>query len=164
MALLPPWLRPPAARASKGPPPATPDPRPTAPSRPVWPPLLQLGLRFPGGSSRSGEDGGAEATLAEQRAQHAVDLSLYDEAALLRHDKDSFPLVIRLETVTDKGLKEGHTLQVRCAGLGWQGWFGAAALRARREHVGPGSGGPRPGAEEQGTACCSVLGASGRLA
>ena len=41
-----------------------------------------------------------------------IDLGLYEEQQLLRHEKDTFPLVIRLETVTEKGVKDGHTLQV----------------------------------------------------
>lgn len=35
---------------------------------------------------------------------------------LLTSSRDTFPLVVRLETVTDKGRREGHTLQeLRCA-------------------------------------------------
>lgn len=85
------------------------------PPAPPLPTTLQLGLKFP-------DEGASE----ELRVAHALDLSLYEEAALLRHDKDTFPLVIRLETVTDKGLKDGHTLQVGRGGGGFWGW----ALRA----------------------------------
>ena len=61
-------------------------------------PCLQLGLKFPGPSTEG--------------AQHVVDLGLYVEGALLAPGgRDSYPLVVRLETVTDKGRREGHTLQ-----------------------------------------------------
>lgn len=40
-----------------------------------------------------------------------IDLSLYEERQLLAAGRDTYPLAIRLETVTDKGRREGHTLQ-----------------------------------------------------
>lgn len=58
---------------------------------------LQLGLKFPGS--------------APEGAQHVIDMGLYDEAALFAAGRDTFPLVVRLETVTDKGRREGRTLQ-----------------------------------------------------
>ncbi|KAK9802813.1 hypothetical protein WJX72_002200, partial [[Myrmecia] bisecta] len=43
---------------------------------------------------------------------HAVlDLSRYDWAELSKANGDTYPLVVRLETITEKGLAEGHTLQ-----------------------------------------------------
>lgn len=68
------------------------------PPRPAPAPPQQLGLLFPGG--------------AAEGAQHVVDLSLYAEAQLTAAGpRDSHPLVIRLETVTDKGKREGRTLR-----------------------------------------------------
>lgn len=61
------------------------------------PACSQLGLQFPGG--------------APEGAQHVVDLSLYPESQLTAAARDSYPLVVRLETVTDKGRREGRTLQ-----------------------------------------------------
>ena len=60
----------------------------------------QLGLKFPR------ED-------AEGAAAHIIDLAKHAEAALAAADGNTYPLIIRLETVTERGLKEGHTLQVR---------------------------------------------------
>jgi hypothetical protein len=40
-------------------------------------------------------------------------VGLYEERQLTSADKDTFPLVIRLETVNDKGRAEAHSLQVR---------------------------------------------------
>lgn len=101
--------------------------------RPIPSPLPQLGLKFQipprpavthtaaaaaaapveggGGEGAAGEQPPA-ADAAEQPPQHVIDMSLYSEESLTRHDKDTYPIVIRLETVTDKGLKDGHTLQV----------------------------------------------------
>jgi hypothetical protein len=43
-------------------------------------------------------------------------MALYDEQQLFSAGRDTFPLVVRLETVTDKGRREGKTLQeLRCA-------------------------------------------------
>ena len=59
---------------------------------------MQLGLKFP-------KADGAAAIL---------DTSLY-ESTLLTPGPSSpgpFPLVVRLETITAKGLADGHTLQV----------------------------------------------------
>ncbi|KAK9824223.1 hypothetical protein WJX72_008630 [[Myrmecia] bisecta] len=43
---------------------------------------------------------------------HAVlDLSRYDWAELSKANGDTYPLVVRLETITEKGLADGHTLQ-----------------------------------------------------
>ncbi|KAL4425328.1 hypothetical protein ABPG75_009344 [Micractinium tetrahymenae] len=67
-----------------------------------------LGLKFPG--------------AAAEGAQHVVDLSLYEEAQLLEAGRDTFPLVVRLETVTDKGRREGHTLQELSPGAEQQPW------------------------------------------
>mmetsp|Transcript_5769 Transcript_5769/g.16515 ORF Transcript_5769/g.16515 Transcript_5769/m.16515 type:complete len:260 (-) Transcript_5769:130-909(-) len=49
--------------------------------------------------------------------QHVIDLSRHAEASLLTAPAPTaagavYPLIIRLETVTERGLKEGHTLEV----------------------------------------------------
>lgn len=63
---------------------------------------LQLGHRYP-------PPGAAEAV---------IDVGLYEERQLTSADKDTFPLVIRLETVNDKGRAEAHSLQVwACSGV-----------------------------------------------
>ena len=41
-----------------------------------------------------------------------LDASLYDRQALLSPPENTYPLVVRLETITPKGEAEGHTLQV----------------------------------------------------
>ena len=65
---------------------------------------LQLGLGFP----RAGTDAATQAV---------VDLSLYEETELSAvQDGNRFPLIIRLETVTEKGLSEGHSLSVLFCG------------------------------------------------
>ena len=61
---------------------------------------MQLGLAFP----KAGTDAATQAV---------VDLSLYEESELSAvQDGNRFPLIIRLETVTEKGLSEGHSLSV----------------------------------------------------
>jgi hypothetical protein len=46
-------------------------------------------------------------------------MGLYEEAQMFSTGRDTFPLVVRLETVTERGKREGHTLQeLRC---GWRG-------------------------------------------
>lgn len=65
---------------------------------------LQLGFKFP----KSG---------AEGAHQHVVDLGRHSEAALMAAEGNTFPLIIRLETVTDRGAKEGHSLKVGCTSL-----------------------------------------------
>ncbi|PRW34052.1 putative E3 ubiquitin- ligase LOG2 isoform B [Chlorella sorokiniana] len=78
------------------------------------PPVLYekgLGLKFP--LAGAGADGAA---------QHVIDMSLYEEAQLLTSSRDTFPLVVRLETVTDKGKREGHTLQDLRPGGEQQPW------------------------------------------
>ena len=61
----------------------------------------QLGLRFP---KATGEG-----------AQAIIDLRQLNEHKLSAPDGDTYPLVIRLETITENGIAEGHTLQVSCA-------------------------------------------------
>lgn len=59
---------------------------------------MQLGLVYP-------KDGAA--------AQAIIDLSQYSASELLGVQEGvQYPLVIRLETVTEKGLSEGHSLSV----------------------------------------------------
>lgn len=41
-----------------------------------------------------------------------LDVALYEEQQLTTADGDTYPLVIRMETITDKGKADGHTLQV----------------------------------------------------
>jgi E3 ubiquitin-protein ligase MGRN1 len=60
-----------------------------------------LGHKFPG------------VDASEVSAGHSIDTSLYHEDTLLSNTKDSYPLIIRLETITERGLREGHTLEVR---------------------------------------------------
>ena len=59
---------------------------------------LQLGLKFPKA------DGAAA----------IIDTSLYEAAMLMPGPNTAgpYPLVVRLETITSKGLADGHTLQV----------------------------------------------------
>lgn len=87
-------------------------------------PALQLGLNFPG--------------TTPEGAQHVIDLSLYGEQELLAAGRDTYPLVVRLETVTDKGKREGHTLQeLRCVASRRGAWSGVdAGHRASGEGVG----------------------------
>ncbi len=42
-----------------------------------------------------------------------VELDRYDERQLLAPEGGAFPLIVRMETVTEKGLADGHTLQAR---------------------------------------------------
>ena len=60
---------------------------------------MQLGLKFPKA------DG----------ATPIIDTALYEPASLTPgpHASGPYPLVVRLETITPKGLADGHTLQVR---------------------------------------------------
>ena len=60
---------------------------------------LQLGLKFP----KPG---------AESAHQHTIDLKLHPEASLMAAQGHTFPLIIRLETITEDGAKAGHSLQV----------------------------------------------------
>eukprot|EP00887_Chlorella_sp_A99_P003476 scaffold7.g3476.t1 len=47
----------------------------------------------------------------EAEAAHVVDTALHEAEALTRHGREQgYPLVIRLETVTEKGQREGHSL------------------------------------------------------
>jgi hypothetical protein len=62
-------------------------------------PCLQLGLKFP--------KPGAEAAH-----QHIIDMSVHSEALLMAAQGHTFPLIIRLETITEDGIKAGHSLQV----------------------------------------------------
>ena len=64
---------------------------------------LQLGLQFP-------------AAGAAGAMQHMIDLARHPEATLLLAGGgaggNTHPLIIRLETITERGLQEGHTLEV----------------------------------------------------
>ena len=61
---------------------------------------LQIGLRFP-----HGEPPAAEAI---------IDLSRYSEAELRTvMDDAQWPLIIRLECMSEQGLQQGHSLKVR---------------------------------------------------
>ncbi len=60
---------------------------------------MQLGLKFP--------KPGAQAAH-----QHVIDLSLHPEASLMAVQGHTFPLIIRLETITEDGAKGDHSLQV----------------------------------------------------
>lgn len=58
---------------------------------------LQLGHKYP-------KDG---------TSPHAViDVALYEERQLTFADKDTYPLIIRMEVITDKGKADAHTLEV----------------------------------------------------
>jgi hypothetical protein len=65
---------------------------------------LQLGLKFP--------KPGAEAAH-----QHIIDMKLHPEASLMAAQGHTFPLIIRLETITEDGAKSGHSLQVSAIDL-----------------------------------------------
>ena len=45
-------------------------------------------------------------------AAAVIDLDRYDERQLMSQSSGAYPLVVRMETVTEKGLVEGHSLQV----------------------------------------------------
>ncbi len=42
-----------------------------------------------------------------------LELDRYNERQLLAVEAGAYPLIVRMETVTSKGLAEGHTLQAR---------------------------------------------------
>lgn len=53
-----------------------------------------------------------------------LDVGLYDERQLMEvHDKDTYPLVIRLECITDQGKADKHTLQELRAGASQTAWI-----------------------------------------
>ena len=54
---------------------------------------------------------------APDAEQIILDLTRLDVQKLSTADATSCPLVLRLETISAKGLEEGHTLQVRPGGL-----------------------------------------------
>lgn len=82
---------------------------------------LQLGLKFP--------KPGAEAAH-----QHVIDMNLHPEAALMAAQGHTFPLIIRLETITEDGAKADHSLQVstfrlqKCTAPQHQCLFGLQSL------------------------------------
>lgn len=45
-------------------------------------------------------------------AAAVIDLDRYDERQLMSQSSGAYPLTVRMETVTEKGLAEGHSLQV----------------------------------------------------
>ena len=45
-------------------------------------------------------------------AAAVIDLDRYDERQLMAQSSGAYPLIVRMETVTEKGLAEGHSLQV----------------------------------------------------
>ena len=45
-------------------------------------------------------------------AAAVIDLDRYDERQLMSQSSGAYPLIVRMETVTEKGLAEGHSLQV----------------------------------------------------
>ncbi|KAK9828418.1 hypothetical protein WJX81_006069 [Elliptochloris bilobata] len=74
-------------------------------------------------------------------AAAVVDLDCYDERQLIAPDGGAFPLIVRMETVTEKGLAEGHSLQELEVGAGQKSWVQSQttfAALARDEHAGPG--------------------------
>lgn len=56
--------------------------------------------------------------------EHVIDLSLHqaDIGALTTANGNTFPLVIRLEVVTERGLKDGHSLEELIPGAEQQTW------------------------------------------
>lgn len=44
-----------------------------------------------------------------------INVSLYDERQLLHAEAETYPLVIRLEAISESGKAESHTLQVMSA-------------------------------------------------
>ncbi len=78
---------------------------PRAPCRP-------LGRRPPGDRGRARAQLGKAYPPAGATAA-VVELDRYDERQLLAPEGGAFPLIVRMETVTEKGLADGHTLQVR---------------------------------------------------
>ena len=77
-----------------------------------------LGHTFPGGSSL------VQQQEQQQQQQHYIDLELHgdDIGALTSPSETTFPLVIRLEVITEKGLKEGRTLDGLVPGAEQQPW------------------------------------------
>lgn len=72
---------------------------------------MQLVLKFP-------KDGAAHAVL---------DVGLYEDRELTSADGETYPLVVRMETITEKGKADGHTLQVpappqQCTHVLWHVW------------------------------------------
>lgn len=79
-------------------------------------------IRYPKGLGHKFPDGlGTPAGVA---AQHVVDLGQHaaNLGALTRATENTFPLVIRLEVITDKGTKEGHTLDELSPGAEQKQW------------------------------------------
>jgi hypothetical protein len=71
------------------------------------------------------ENGARSSTkTAETDQQHIIDLSLHqgDIGALSSANGNTFPLVIRLEVITDRGLKDGHSLDELVPGAEQQSW------------------------------------------
>lgn len=57
--------------------------------------------------------------------QYALDLSLYKRSDILKINSEGdevFPLVVRLETVTEKATKEGHDLKELAPGSPIPAW------------------------------------------
>lgn len=64
------------------------------------------------------------AAVTETDQQHVIDLSLHegDIDAFSSAHGNTFPIVIRLEVVTDRGLKDGHSLEELVPGAEQQSW------------------------------------------
>jgi len=73
-----------------------------------------------------------------------VDLGRHSEAALMAAEGNTFPLIIRLETVTDRGAKEGHSLKVGCPSLALFRVLYFCRSSGGRRHGPRRQGGPQP--------------------
>ena len=69
-------------------------------------------------------------------AAAVIDLDRYDERQLMSQSSGAYPLIVRMETVTEKGLAEGHSLQVMSltvlSSSGHCGWPKPAGVRGGR--------------------------------
>ena len=79
-------------------------------------------IRFPKGLGHKFPEGlGSPVGVA---SQHVIDLSKHadDQGILTRSTENMFPLVIRLEVITEKGVKEGHSLDELSPGADQKPW------------------------------------------
>lgn len=94
-------------------------------SMPWAPPICYekgLGLTFP-------------AACAPDHLSHTVDLRRHTEEVLLAdNNSNSFALIIRLETITERGLKEGHTLKDLKHGGAQESWVQSQTTFAALAH------------------------------
>lgn len=93
-----------------------------------------MGLSFPGSNAPR------EAVM-----QHVVDLSLYEgqEDSMCAAKGDTYPLIVRLETISDRGAKEGHRLEELVPGGEQKPWVQSQTTFAKLHKEEDGSWGVR---------------------